>query len=190
MENKSFFVSEEGVVQGDIISPLIGNFMLDGLENIVFSSIKTITTSKKLIREFRQSSGKSVRFQLKLVFVRYADNFVVLAASKHLIEKYVRPAIEEFLRLRGVQLAPGKTKILCLKHQNLHFLGYTFQYKKKWCGGNKNLFNFNTNRSGIAMYPQRKKLVLVCRKLRKIFHHSTHRAAGLVISEVNPIIRR
>lgn len=34
--------------------------------------------------------------------VRYADDFIVLARSKNVINKFVNPAITEFLRQRGL----------------------------------------------------------------------------------------
>lgn len=38
------------------------------------------------------------------------------------------------------------------------------------------------------MYPQREELDLVCKKVKKIFHSSTHISAAELIIRVNPII--
>jgi retron-type reverse transcriptase len=50
-----------GVPQGGIISPVISNFVLDGLENCVRGSIAEITSSKNLVKEYYgQKSGIKV----------------------------------------------------------------------------------------------------------------------------------
>jgi len=104
--------------------------VLDGLQAIIFESIKSITSSKKLVREYKQPDGDSVWFQLKIVFVRYADDFVVIAASRNLLDNYILPKIKEFLNIRGAKLSEEKTKIYNLKRDKLNFLGYCFHYKK------------------------------------------------------------
>jgi RNA-directed DNA polymerase len=47
----------------------------------------------------------------KIHLVRYADDFVVTATDKDILENRVKPIIEEFLFERGLQYSPGKTKI-------------------------------------------------------------------------------
>jgi RNA-directed DNA polymerase len=104
--------------------------VLDGLQATIFESIKNITSSKKLVREYKQPDGGSVWFQLKIVFVRYAADFVVIAASRNLLDNYILPKIKEFLNIRGVKLSEEKTKIYNLKRDKLNFLGYCFHYEK------------------------------------------------------------
>jgi RNA-directed DNA polymerase len=46
----------------------------------------------------------------KIHLIRYADDFIVTASSKDILENKVKPLIEEFLDHRGLQLSPEKTK--------------------------------------------------------------------------------
>lgn len=34
--------------------------------------------------------------------IRYADDFVVLTRSKNILDKYITPAVKEFLKERGL----------------------------------------------------------------------------------------
>ena len=53
--------------------------------------------------------------------VRYADDFIILARSKHVIMNYIKPAVENFLNVRGLTLSLEKTKILPMKNNKIKF---------------------------------------------------------------------
>jgi hypothetical protein len=50
------------------------------------------------------------------------------------MENYIVPAINAFMKVRGLELSAEKTKIIRLTDPNteLNFLGYTFKYQQKW----------------------------------------------------------
>ena len=78
----------------EVASPVLANMALDGIEDAV-----------------RAALGRSpnARRPAKAHVVRYADDFIVTGATRELLEQRVKPAIEEFLAVRGLQLAPEKT---------------------------------------------------------------------------------
>ena len=124
-------MSGGGVPQSGIISPVISNFVLDGLERCIYGSILVIANSKARRAQFLCSSGKLVWEDLKLVFVRFADAIVILGCSKHIIRKYVKPALVMFLGERGLGISAQKTSIFSLKEKNLKYLGHEFIYRDK-----------------------------------------------------------
>jgi group II intron reverse transcriptase/maturase len=88
-----------GTPQGGVISPLLANIVLDVLDKVLAFH--------------------------GYVFVRYADDFLVLAKSMPEIEKalaLVREVLEQKLQLK---LAPDKTKITSFE-QGFDFLGFHF----------------------------------------------------------------
>lgn len=106
MEKSVLHPTEEGTPQGGIISPLLANMTLDGLE-------------QKLLKAFpRKKTGNS----LKVNYVRYADDFIVTGATKELLETEVLPLIEGFLTERGLTLSKEKTKITHIE-DGFDFLG-------------------------------------------------------------------
>ena len=91
MENQRLFPTTLGTPQGGIASPVLANLTLDGLE-------ETIRKAVKVRRD-------------KVNFVRYADDFVVTAVSRELLEQTVKPVITSFLQERGLRLSEEKTVI-------------------------------------------------------------------------------
>ena len=99
MEKSVWHAAEDGTPQGGILSPVLANMTLDGLE--------------KLLREKYPTKGPgSVRGKKsKVHMVRYADDFIITGSSQTLLEKEVKPLVIGFLQERGLELSQEKTKI-------------------------------------------------------------------------------
>ena len=106
IHNGQLFPSNAGTPQGGIISPVLSNMTLDGLEAML---AKRFPTAKW--------TGK------KLQAVRYADDFIITGYSKEWLENEVRPAVVEFLAERGLTLSKDKTKITHIGN-GFDFLGW------------------------------------------------------------------
>jgi len=104
-ENGCLYPTDKGTPQGGVISPLFANMTLDGMEQAVLSAVPR---------------------RNRVNFIRYADDFLVTGKSKAVLEKLVRPAIERFLALRGLQLSAEKTVITHITN-GFTFLGQTFR---------------------------------------------------------------
>jgi len=128
-----------GTPQGGIISPTLRNFTLNGIEERVLKSIYPINNgySRKQIKVRSLIEGhitaQPMPLKLGVSIVRYVDDFVVIAKSKNILNKYVTPAISDFLKERGLCFSAHKTKTFSLAHKNtqLDFLGYTFKFSNK-----------------------------------------------------------
>ena len=95
-----------GTPQGGVISPLLSNIGLHGLE--------------KLIKTLNSKAG----------LIRYADDFVVTTKSKEEILK-LQPEIEQWLKGRGLELSKEKTKLVHIDDA-FNFLGFNArQYSGK-----------------------------------------------------------
>jgi len=101
------FATLAGTPQGGIISPVIANMALDGLEAAVFASV---------------GSTKLARSKAQLNVVRYADDFIVTGVSKDVLELKVLPAVRQFMAVRGLELAEEKTRITNIT-EGFDFLG-------------------------------------------------------------------
>ena len=116
VQNNKLFPTQSGTPQGGIISPCLANMALDGLEKVIKSVSPRISRNRRA----------------KVNFVRYADDFIVTGHSKEHLENVVRPAIESFLKERGLTLSPEKTKIVRIE-EGFDFLGQNMkkQYHNK-----------------------------------------------------------
>lgn len=100
------FPTEAGTPQGGIISPVLANMCLDGLE-------------RTLADAFPQAKARG----LKMNMVRYADDFVITGCSKELLENEVIPILIDFLKERGLTLSKEKTKVTHIT-EGFDFLGW------------------------------------------------------------------
>ena len=191
LDKKIYFETLTGTPQGMIISPSLANFTLNGLESVIMNSIHPVTKSKDKRIFVRLKDGSRTRISYGLAYVRYADDIVVLARSKHLIRSYVLSSIKNFLEVRGLKLNETKTKIFRLADEDvqLNFLGYTFKYQEKW-GIKSGIFYFqHAGSRGIALYPNKRKVLDIIQCIKFIFKVSSNSDAYNLIVKLNPIIR-
>ena len=95
LERHVLHPTDEGTPQGGIVSPVLANLTLDGLE-----------------KELHNAFSRPRKGQENLVnLVRYADDFIITGRSKELLENEVLPLVVTFLRRRGLELSIEKTRI-------------------------------------------------------------------------------
>lgn len=108
--------NEAGTPQGGVISPLLCNIALHGLETAV-------------LKEFKRDEVK---------VIRYADDFIITGKSLDDIMK-AKKIVEEFLATIGLNLSQAKTKIGNSMHPTegdstkkvgVEFLGFHFRNLK------------------------------------------------------------
>lgn len=110
LEDQSSEVSELGTPQGGIISPLLMNIALHGLENVV-------------LKEFGRH---------KVKVIRYADDFIITAKRYGEVIK-AKALVEEFLKPVGLRLSDKKTSIRHSRQRfqsnspGVEFLGFYFR---------------------------------------------------------------
>lgn len=156
LEDATFHRTLAGTPQGGVISPVIANMALDGLEHAARAA------APRERREIRP----------KVHVVRYADDFIITAASKELLEGQVIPAVKMFLAERGLQLSAEKSKVTHIQ-DGFEFLG---AHIKKY--GQK-----------LMMRPARRNFLGFLRGLRKFLRERQGTTAWKVIQELNRRIR-
>lgn len=110
IERHNWHETESGTPQGGIISPVLTNMTLDGLET-------------KLRKQFPGYKGNKVNL------VRFADDFIVTGSDRELLEQSIKPLIIEFLQERGLQLSLEKTRITHIE-EGFDFLGQNIRKYK------------------------------------------------------------
>ena len=152
VENQRLFPTTAGTPQGGIASPVLANLTLDGMEQTIRSAIKPSRD--------------------KVNFIRYADDFVVTAATREILEQKVKPAVVGFLRERGLTLSAEKTVITRID-QGFDFLG---QRLRKF--GKK-----------LLIKPTRQSVRGVLEKARHRIRSSYGTNAAILIRKLNPILQ-
>ena len=113
VEGRDLYPTQAGTPQGGIISPVLANMTLDGLEETARRA------APQRIEGWRRS---------KINVVRYADDFVITGDSRELLTERVLPAVRRFLGERGLEMSEEKTRITRIE-DGIDFLGQTLRRK-------------------------------------------------------------
>lgn len=162
IENKQLFPTEQGTPQGGIISPTLANMTLDGLENMLDNAFGISI----------RPDGCRKNNKHKIHLIRYADDFIVTANNKEILENMVKPLIEDFLSKRGLQLSPEKTRITHVT-EGFDFLGQNIRMYAK----NK-----------LLMRPSKDSIKSVKSKLKEIIVKHRGSRAAVLIRNLNRVI--
>jgi RNA-directed DNA polymerase len=163
IEQRQFLPTEEGTPQGGIISPVLANLTLDGLERRLRERFPT--------SDHRKGQGKKQCVN----FIRFADDlddFIITGKTRDLLEQEVRPLVETFLLERGLELSPEKTLVTHIE-AGFDFLGQHFQkYQGK-----------------LLITPAAKGQQRFLDKVRQVIKAHPTAMAGHLITLLNPILR-
>jgi RNA-directed DNA polymerase len=119
MDGKQLFPTSEGTPQGGVISPLLANIALHGMEY----HIKSLFPQK--------NRGKEGKFYAPCL-VRYADDFVILHEDITIVQR-CKDIISEWLKGMGLELKPSKTRLAhtLIQHEQekpgFNFLGFNIR---------------------------------------------------------------
>lgn len=151
IEKRTLHPTFNGVPQGGSISPCILVLALSGLEE----AVKSVTSAKD-----------------KVNVVSYADDFIITGASREVLEHKVKPIVETFLKERGLELSPQKTKITHVD-DGFDFLG----------------FNVRKYKGKLLIKPSKKNVKSFLDEVRKTIKSNANTATGNLIQQLNPKIR-
>lgn len=154
-----------GTPQGGTLSPVLANIALHGLEKLFGCEDDTGN-----YRSPSQRKGLDKGISL----IRYADDFVVTAPTRELIEAYVLPRLQNFLQAQGLTLNPDKTRIVH-REEGFNFLGFTI----RWFPSAQKLL----------IVPQKENVQRLLRQVKEFL--ITHRQAQTetIIKRLNPLLR-
>ncbi len=97
--------NDRGTPQGGVISPLLANVYLNGLDHAVNDNP-----------------------ELEAKLVRYADDFVLLTRPGRAAGLHER--LKVYLERKGLRLNAAKTRLLDARQESLQFLGFTIRWQK------------------------------------------------------------
>ncbi len=163
--------SVAGTPQGGVISPLLANVALHGLEHEVKRRFDTD--------------------RVKVACIRYADDFVILHQDGAVLER-IKAAVESWLAAAGLSLSKEKTRIVHTLEgasPGFDFLGFTFRQHEagKYQVGKDNHgrpLGFKT-----VITPSKEAQKRHLAKLKTILRYSLSWSGAEVIGRLNPAIR-
>lgn len=182
-DQKAFTATSEGTPQGGVISPLLANIALHGMENRLIEFVETLPGKKN---SNRQSLG----------IIRYADDFVILHKDKAVVQR-CREIISEWLSGVGLELKPEKTRLTHTLNPELSedgiagfdFLGHHIQ---QFPAGK---YRSNTNAYGTILgfntiiTPSLKASKAHQEEIGRLITKHRSSPQAMLIKDLNPVIR-
>jgi len=160
MEKGRLFPTNSGTPQGGIISPILANQTLNGLEPLLRNKFAA------------QKATKNKPYQNpKVNLVRYADDFIITAKDKATAEQ-AKEAVKQFIAERGLKLSEEKTLITKI-HQGFNLLGWNI---RKYPNGK------------LLIKPSKKSMQNAVNRLKDIIHEHCSASQDILISKLNPVI--
>jgi len=179
-DNKQFSNTVEGTPQGGVISPLLANIALHGMEERLNEFAKTIDL--KDTRGHQKSWPNKVD---SLNLIRYADDFVILHEDIKVVLQ-AKAVIQEWLNQIGLELKPEKTKVA---HTLKEYEGNTPRFD--FLGFNIRQFKVKSTKQGLKtlIKPSYKSIKNHYRKIADIFNKYKTVPTKALIAKLNPVIR-
>lgn len=182
MENGISYDVDMGTPQGGVISPLLANIALHGIEadlGITYNSQGYISRRNN---------------PLSRTLIRYADDFIIICPSKNVAEQSIVD-VNNALTKRGLALSDPKTRITTT-FDGFDFLGFHFQHRIKLGYKNINLGDFSngvhpslTNYVSTLVSPSKKSLKSFKAKLSTTFRDHRGKSVDKLITKINRMIR-
>lgn len=168
VDNKVFNETDKGTPQGGIISPLLANIALHGMEAELGITYRKLNKKRDGV-VYDNISTKAV--------VRYADDFVAICSSKEEAENMYE-LLKPYLDKRGLELAEEKTKITHID-EGFNFLGFNIRRYK-----------ITTSKSGhkVLIKPSKESIKKAKKTLSDTAKFVRGNNIGMFIDKLNPII--
>jgi RNA-directed DNA polymerase len=182
MDEEGFQEIDAGTPQGGVISPLLANVALHGLE---YETRKAL--SADIFRYMRETRGKANHkdAQQKFCVIRYADDFIIIHESKEIVLK-AKQFVEEWPKQIGLKLSENKTRIVhTLKSGEgiecgFDFLGFSIkQYHSK----------VRTRKYVTHIKPSVDSQEKHRESINEILKHKISGSQKGIIDDLNPVIR-
>jgi len=157
-----------GTPQGGIISPLLANIALHGLEDHMKEWICTKPSFANTNRYSKNAKRKS------LAVIRYADDFVIIHKEKSIIQE-AKEEIAKWLRNGPrLEISEAKTSIVD-SNEGFDFLGFS-------------IITITRGRPRVKIYPSRKSQATLLFKVRNIIQNNRSASTYNLILTLRPVI--
>jgi len=163
--------SLEGTPQGGVISPMLCNVALNGME----------ATIRKFFEKSRDKVDKITGERSKVNVIRYADDLIITGSSKEILVK-AKAELERFLRPIGLELKEGKTR-LNVVDIGFEFLGFHIRRKRK---NRHNSLNMNLD-TVLVIEPTKGAIQNVKDEIKEAV--KKEKSIKSILRKLNPILR-
>lgn len=185
MDGQDIFPTQAGTPQGGVISPLLANIALHGMEEVIKEYANTLPT--------RRGYGKKQN-RNALSLIRYADDFVIIHEDINVVLG-AKSVIEGFLKDIGLELKPSKTRICHTFEEyegekpGFDFLGFNIRQFPANDGTSARKPNGKTLGFQTIIQPSKKAVQRHYKAISDIIDSYKAAPQKVLIQKLNPIIQ-
>jgi len=182
MDKSQFQETSEGTPQGGVISPLLANIALHGMEKRIKQYAETIPSRRKNGNTYSMRERRN-----SISLIRYADDFVILHEDITVVQR-CQVIISEWLQDMGLELKPSKTSLTHTLHKyegeepGFNFLG--FNIRQFPVGKYHSKQGFKT-----IITPSKEKQRIHYERIANIIDDHKQAPQSALITHLNPVIR-
>lgn len=163
--------TEAGIPQGSIISPLLANVVLHGLENHLLEFVSNLP-----IKPHPGANRGKVAKMKALGFVRYADDFLIMHRNLEILKLCIHET-HKFLAGVGLSIDPEKSQLKDCR-EGFNFLGFQIIQVRK----------VKVGRYKVKIHPSRDSQLKLLAKIRNILSKGKTLSSYDLISSLRPLI--
>jgi RNA-directed DNA polymerase len=166
----STYYPEKGIPQAGVVSPMLCNLVLNGID--------------ELIRPGQPKHGTQKHKELACCWaVRYVDDIIITGPTEDKLRNYYLPKLNEFLKERGLEISESKSRIINFKSESFEYLGWKFELRERDLRYNK----VSSNKLVLIIKPTQKANRRIRYVIKSVFRTQISMIA--MIKKLNPIIR-
>jgi len=165
--NQEYIETDTGTPQGGIISPLLANIAFTGMETMI----------DNWAWENRERTGQLQKIYKPVQTIVYADDFVVIAKERWIIEELKEVISNWCMEKMGVELSQEKTRITNAD-KGFDFLG---------CNIKK--YKINNTKKVTLIKPSKESIKSVKQKIKDSCKTNCGQSQEILIGKLNPILK-
>jgi RNA-directed DNA polymerase len=159
-----------GTPQGGIISPLLANIALHGLEEHLLNFLSTRNFPKP-----HPGAAKGVKAKrTALGFIRYADDFVIIHRNPEIMERVIHET-KVWLSKIGLSISEEKSALRSASN-SFKFLGFQISYIKI------------SGKFRVRITPSKDNVLRITEKVRTIIQNNKAASAYQLIGKLRPVL--
>jgi RNA-directed DNA polymerase len=158
-----------GTPQGGIISPLLSNIALNGLEFHLLNYVSNL----KIKPNSKSETGKRVK-RAALGFVRYVDDILIIHENEEIIKLLIQET-KQWLSTIGLEISEDKSK-LRKASQSFNYLGFNIILVKRH------------NKMRVKVTPSKKNRKDITEKISSVISRNKSASSYKLISKIRPIL--
>nr|UCS09699.1 hypothetical protein [Oedocladium prescottii] len=159
-----------GTPQGGVISPLLANIALHGLEEHLLNYV----SNRKFPKPHAQAARGTKVKKAALGIVRYADDFVIIHRNKEILDLIIQET-KVWLQEMGLTISEEKSNVR-LASQTFKFLGFQVAYVKV------------QDKFRVRITPSKENVMRIIAKTKGIIQNNKAASAYELIGKLRPVI--